>query len=379
MNAIKTHFSYLSLLVYLLGVLGGCIEPTDISTQTDQILVINGRLTNATNYPAHVWVETSTSEQSERAPISDASVIIRNENAEEITFYYNKSQACYLPKSNFVGSQGTSYQLEVKWGEQLYQSDFQKLPSVNSSDKSYYKFKNTTSLTSAGVRLEEHKVQVYSDVNLPASNDPYYLRWDVEEIYLFSEIPVPIVPFYSPKTCFIHVLNLPTKINLVANTKGKAIQLDSLEIINHVIDVTFAENHYFGIFQASITKEAYEYWNKIDQSVNRTGSLFEIAPATITGNIKNCNNENEQVLGFFEVASMDTTAVIVQHKDLPTYIKRECEPKSYEFFRKVRYNCMPCVIAAGVDEECVNCSVKPNSTRKPPAYYERAVNSIKGG
>jgi len=373
MNSIKSYLKNLSLAVHLLWILTGCIEPTDITTSTDQITVINGRLTNATNYPAHIWVETSTSEQSERAPVKNASVLIRDDTGTEILFYYNKSQACYLPKSNFVGSQGTSYQLEVNIGDQVYQSNFQKLPSVNSTDESYFQFEKSTSLTSAGVLLEEHSVQVYNNVNLPASNEPYYLRWDVEEVYLFSEIPVPSVPFYSPQNCFISVLNLPSKINLIANTKGESRQLDSIKIINHVLDETFSGNHYFGIFQASITKEAYEYWQKIDQTVNRTGSLFEIAPATITGNIKNCNNESEQVLGFFEVASMDSTALLIKHGDLPIHVSPECRPKPYDFFRSLPYNCMTCVINAGVDPECVNCLLKPNSTKKIPSYYERAV------
>lgn len=53
--------------------------------------------------------------------------------------------------------------------------------------------------------------------------------------------------------------------------------------------------------------ETFEYWEKVAEVVGSTGSLFDAPPAAIPGNIFNPEDQDEVVLGYFEVTNNQTT------------------------------------------------------------------------
>jgi hypothetical protein len=63
--------------------------------------------------------------------------------------------------------------------------------------------------------------------------------------------------------------------------------------------VEFIEKHFFNGHQYTLTKEAYEYWEKVTNLANPSGDIFDIPPAPLPGNIYNVNNPEEIVLGVF--------------------------------------------------------------------------------
>jgi len=364
------------VLVLVLTLINSCIVPVDIKTNTNKVIVISGKLTNATNYTPHVWIENTVGLESERDPIQNAIVLVRDESGREYPFKYSTKEQCYVAANKFVGEPGMAYQLEVTIDDNLYQSDYQRMASVNATDNSYFTVGKKPVYSSLGIPIDRYFVNLLTSATLPASTDPYYLRWDIEEVYLVAEVPLTKAPDYTPRNCYIRGFNLPEKINLVANETGKAMTIDSLYMTDHIVDYTFAYTHYFGVFQSSISKESFDYWTKVDKVVNRTGSLFEIPPAPIVGNVKNCNDTTQQVLGFFEVASMDTSAVLILTSDLPIYVGQDCGvPGPYTDNLVKQSNCVPCYVKAGVPEKCVNCLVRPHSTRTPPPYYQLAYDA----
>jgi hypothetical protein len=83
------------------------------------------------------------------------------------------------------------------------------------------------------------------------------------------------------------------------------------------VDYSFHEKHYFTTYQSSITKEAHEYWRKVDILANQTGSIFDTPPAEIKGNVINVKDTQEKVYGYFQAANQTQDRFYLLPSDFP--------------------------------------------------------------
>jgi hypothetical protein len=65
------------------------------------------------------------------------------------------------------------------------------------------------------------------------------------------------------------------------------------------------------IRQLSLSREAYQFWQRFAEQQNRTGSIFDPLPATIAGNITNADDENDQALGFFGASAISRKRITI--------------------------------------------------------------------
>jgi len=104
------------------------------------------------------------------------------------------------------------------------------------------------------------------------------------------------------------------------------------------------------------TKEAYAYWDKVNEIAYLTGSIFDTPPAPIKGNIYNIKNEEEIVLGYFEVSSVDTLRMWTNRNDLnPLAIYDRCNDEY--------------LYQAWNDDACRDCLVLDNASTERPYYW----------
>jgi hypothetical protein len=62
----------------------------------------------------------------------------------------------------------------------------------------------------------------------------------------------------------------------------------------------------------SLSRDAYNYWSSVDAQANNSGGIFDTAPATIRGNIKNLKDATAPMLGFFQVSAVTQKVVYIQ-------------------------------------------------------------------
>lgn len=92
--------------------------------------------------------------------------------------------------------------------------------------------------------------------------------------------------------------------------------------------------YYFYAQQLSITKEAYEFWNIINQQKD-SGSPFSITNTEVPSNVKSIDDGNEKVMGFFSAASVQDIAFFIDRSYLPTQpvlldtVKNDCRVLEY--------------------------------------------------
>jgi hypothetical protein len=217
---------------------------------------------------------------------------------------------------------GNSYALEVVVDGKVYQSKFEKVPELDAEDKLSFAFDSEPFRT----EKPEFVFKVFSETRLPDTKDPIYLRWTVEETYLWplawlrgTGIPPP-----QPPPCFISDMIEPNRINLFDGS-GTSTRNSTFLMGRRSVDNSFQYPFFVTVTQLSINREAYTYWEKIKIVIDNQGSLFDIPPAPVSGNIFNVKDSEETVLGYFEVAKSKTTRIYTTNADVPFYLLDPCQ------------------------------------------------------
>ncbi|MDQ8052080.1 MAG: DUF4249 domain-containing protein [Pedobacter sp.] len=74
------------------------------------------------------------------------------------------------------------------------------------------------------------------------------------------------------------------------------------------------------VTQYVLTKEAYEFWEKMKKNTESLGSIFDAQPSQLTGNIHNVDNAEEPVIGFISAGTMVKRRVFFERSVLPNWL-----------------------------------------------------------
>lgn len=138
------------------------------------------------------------------------------------------------------------------------------------------------------------------------------------------------------------------------------------------------------IRQYGLTKEGYEFYNKIKKNTESLGTIFDAQPSEIKGNIKNSNDEEELVLGYVGVNSVTEKRVFISNKDLEGWnyfsgceqeiiVMNEREKLIENFYNDVKIPTVPLfmngalVAVKGASDVCVDCRLR--GTNIKPSFW----------
>jgi hypothetical protein len=68
--------------------------------------------------------------------------------------------------------------------------------------------------------------------------------------------------------------------------------------------------------QYSVSLREYNYWNNLKKMSETQGDIFGSQPFAVLSNVKNINNPEEQVLGYFQVSSAEQKRMYINFMDL---------------------------------------------------------------
>ena len=127
--------------------------------------------------------------------------------------------------------------------------------------------------------------------------------------------------------------------------------------------------------QLAISEAAYNYWDQLRINSDATGGLYEKQPLAIKGNLHNESHPDDEVLGFFGVASVSYKRIFVSNvPDLELDYFLFCTPSLLEFgFVELTPNDYPAYFMDNEGEfsmmwmthECVNCLLQGGTNIKP--------------
>jgi hypothetical protein len=119
------------------------------------------------------------------------------------------------------------------------------------------------------------------------------------------------LPYFVPNnTCWItNNSNKITIKNTSVLAEDKVARLPLIFISNETDRLS--ERYSILVNQYSISEDEYTYWEKLQNISEEVGSLYDITPSSIPGNIFCVEDPGEQVLGYFSVSAKTSKRIYI--------------------------------------------------------------------
>ncbi len=337
------------IIIVVLSLLSvSCIEPIEIETERKAgQLVVNGYVTDGVG-PHFVRLARTVEKEQKTSPVTGGTVVLRDEEGNSETLL-EREEGVYVHLGEIIRpSPGMAYHLEISLSNGIqYATLPDTMPTVVGQDSAWF---------AEGTRNGLRVVNVLAQSNLPVVEKPLFLQWVVEEVYQFSPTDFPDPWNSIPPSCYVYDLVDPQTINLYDGRQfaTELIPLQLLAIRN--FDHTFRERHFFNVYQRSLSEPAFRYLEKLEIITNQSGSIFDIPPAPVKGNVFRVNDAAEEVLGFFSAVKQDSTQFDTRPGDFDFYTSYPCD--YVPFKRRNLYL-----------DECLDCTKLEGSTYAKPSYF----------
>ena len=293
--------------------LGGCVEPyTPEIKESQDLLIVEGLLTDQPGYQYVYISRTSPFNDPRQYPVSDCQVRVVDESDNSFAFHEKEDGTYELWIDDGELTRDVSYKLIITLPNSAgtYESHWETLGEPCAPiDSLYYKLET---VQTADPSQPERGIQFYIDVNTDnykAQNyrwlltetweyrSVHYIQyyWDGEELYKMTDPKI-----YH--TCW--------KTDRVTGIFASTTRLSDEKRImgfplNYVSDETNRLMHRYSLLvqQYTLSDDAYDYWDKMGKQLQESGGLYDTQPVQLNGNIKNINDPEEIVLGYFNVSS----------------------------------------------------------------------------
>jgi hypothetical protein len=353
---IRKSFRNLALVIGIGLACSNCLSP--ISVETEYFggqLVVSGQISTIAE---RSLVQLGRTAKGERLPepISGATVAVSDDLGQIYEFHEDPEKA-----GNYLLDQGAipgrTYQLMVRTptGEN-YLSQPEKVPATFAIDNISTAFETEVSTDVEGVINRATYLKIYATTAVPQSEDPVYMKWDTEEVYILVPTDFPDIFGNIPPSCYITQNADPQRITLFNSAEVKASSIDNKLVTKRLLDQSFHVRHYFTIYNTSLTRDAHEYWRKVNIVANQVGSVFDSPPAEVKGNIFRTTNTEEIVQGYFQAVNQTFSRIYFVADDLPYKLPEYCE---YSYQRE--YSSYPLY--------CLECLRAPNSSYRAPSWF----------
>lgn len=217
-----------------------------------------------------------------------------------------------------------------------------------------YAFSRDLVVQNSGIERRQDIIRLYAQI-LFSEDELSYLRFSVDEDFSYPEVFCG--GLHRPKVCYIHKSGDSRQFEIFNSGLLRSKQVDSFLIstITDLSPVEFRGKHYFTIYQYTISQSAYTYWQGLKDLQNQEGTVFDKPPAALRGNIISLDDpEEEQVLGYFEVSSIDIFRVFVLPSDFYPQVGEDDECAPFQSFWP---------------KSCCNClQLENSSTFRPPWF-----------
>ncbi len=300
------------VLLILTWALSTCIDPyTPVLEGYESLLVIEGVLTDEA-VPYEVRLTRSVqNEDSVPERVTDATVYISDESGNKAYLALSGSGSFVTNPAEFTGIAGNTYTLHVKTADgREYASDPAVMLPVPGIKDIYYEEDNEYSSDRSEL-LEG--IRIYVDTE-QGSGENQYLRWEYEETWKFKLADYKrfifisdsvILPINEVKDiCWKTVKSSAIIEGSIVPGNNDFIKRAPVCFIAPTKSDRLTLQYSILVKQYSLSKEAYEFWNNLQQVNEAGGSIFDEQPYPVISNITCLNDPHEKVLGYFQVSAV---------------------------------------------------------------------------
>jgi len=365
---------YIALVV--VGLLSACQEEIDLaSREFKKHVYVDGGITNEQPpYTVEVYVSSSLDEP-QRIPYSNCRVTLHENTGRSESLTETEPGVYRSSAGGIRGEVGNAYRIDIETPDgKHYQSDFTTMKPSVGIDTVYGEVTGKEQLNNPD---DIKGYQFY--VSTQQGDADTYLLWKLEETYEYTADYLYAGMMYQgqmyepeskdalyrcwrtrhiPEIFAANTINLQTPkisdqpLHFVSNQSKRLQELYSLLVRQYTID-----------------RAAFNYWDDVGEQIEGGDFLNVRQPFQIQGNVYNPENEEEAVLGYFSVASVDQRRIFITPAMDLDLIK--CHIKyNVLFLYRISFQ-KPVYFGYGsagrgvVNEGCVDCRLTGGELEKP--------------
>ena len=203
----------------------------------------------------------------------------------------------------------------------------------------YTSVQSTPAIDSVSWQRENGGVQLYINAHDESNNTKYY-QWRFEETWeyhsnYYTTLTYQTNPqthkitgaiFRDPNTqdpdltlykCW-HTAN---STNIQIGTTDKLSHNLIYQPLNYIppSDWRLGVLYSMNVRQYALSKEAFQFLEKMKKNTEQLGSIFDAQPSELKGNIHSTTNPNETVIGFVEVSQEQTQRIFINRNQVPDW------------------------------------------------------------
>lgn len=365
------------MVSWLIGsCLEGCIETYYPKINDEQhAIVIEGTLTDKEGYH-YIYVSRSVRyAYHKNIPVQDCMVEVIDDEDNAIQFYESEPGLYEQWIDQEYLKTGRKYKLRVTAAGTVYESRYETMLPCPPVGNVYYEIEKRGT---SDPENDIYGIQFYTDLNTQSGDAKNY-RWELEETWEYhAEYLIRI--YWNGKTIrdlgcstdsvfFCWSANSVHEIytGTVKHTTGNSLSRIPLRYVSNETN-RLKVKYSLLVKQYSLSDTAYSYWNQLKKQNEETGGLYETQPAQIRGNISRVNNDNEIVLGFFNVAGLSEKRIFVSERFHFFPLDYSCRLMP----PPILYLSPPPVYLVETEDglmtakdECFDCTLMGGTTQKP--------------
>ncbi|MEP6584579.1 MAG: DUF4249 domain-containing protein, partial [Ginsengibacter sp.] len=237
-------------------------------------------------------------------------------------------------------------------------------------------------------------LNIYVNTHDPANATKYY-RWEYVETIQYdaqnqSEIGVNngLMYFRDASNQIYHCWHINNSTDIFIGSTTALTE----DVVNEFPIIKIPQNSEkvgirYGILvkQYAITQQAYLYFQILKKNTEQQGSIFDVQPSQLRGNIHSVNDPNETVIGFVTASNVSQQRLFIRNDELTNWMRSnpqgicdavtlQTNPTNYLIytypdpaFVPWYFTCMGgCLIVT--KKECVDCR-EQGGTNIKPSYW----------
>lgn len=335
-----------------------CVQPFDIgvvSNPTPQ-LVVEGSINDAADV---FTVRLSTSSTFNGVEVNtlgiNAQVQIIN-GADETTHLQELLPGVYrTDTASLIGRVGESYTLRIQLANgESYTSTAETIPQPVNVGQGRAEAVEFRGVSDDRIPFVEYSHNVFAQ--LDNTEEDHFVRlvtagWArVQVDYpLCGGFTGDIIAPAGPPVCWSRRNPVTRQIYTVTN---QGISGSKYEVLAENVPFDFRDAFVADVFANAMSSEAFAYWELAKAQINRAGGVFDPPFAPVVGNIRNVNDPEEVVLGYFHAYAQTFTRVCFDRAGVPGFVNVpiiDCLRTCTEFYRPAVFE-----LPFDLDETCPN-------------------------
>ena len=379
----KTFF-----LLAIAILVASCVEEIPLESEGfEEAIVIEGSISNELKQHEIKLSRVYAIDSTGPSALSGADIRVIG-NSE---FVFQESEpGVYVSRDSFAAQSGVNYQLQISANGEEYESTPMQLSGSSSigvlqANRIDYGGENGVAITLNNQSTNESaNYYRYEYVETFKFTARYYKPID---LVIKDGLPVEVYKTKEEYTCY---RSENSNDIILANTNSL-----SEDNVNNLL-LTFIEGedpkvalrYSILVKQYVISRAAYSYYKILDELSNSDNIFSQSQPGYFNGNVKNVNDSNEKVIGFFDVSSVSDKRIFFNHEDffdpddersylvsycpietpsLPSLIRR-LEAGTVKWFATPLPQSTPYTRFNVVPANCVDCTLL--GTNEVPEFWE---------